>query len=295
MAKVEAEKSSSYSLMERILYLFFIPVIFTVILTIVLLSIFDYNVFNTLLSTANKIPLIEKIVPEPKVQNEQEDTAAPAVNVDNVLAELEQKNAELSAQIEANRQLQDRIRELEASVAAYEEQLQEKTISEEEYLLKIQRLAGMYAKMNPRKAAPIMENLATAELVLLLEQMGTDDQIEILEKMNPDIAAKVSILLKDTVPVRDRQIAALQERLAMRDSNPAGEKSGLTHAELAQTLAGMGPANAAALLLEMKNINEAQVIQVLRTIDLSSRAAILSAMSGLSEQETARITAKLGN
>jgi flagellar motility protein MotE (MotC chaperone) len=149
--------------------------------------------------------------------------------------------------------------------------------------------------MNPSKAAPIMENLATAELVLMLEQMGSKDQIEILEKMKPNIAAEVSILLKDTVPVRDRQIAALQERLAMRGDPSAGEKSGLTHAELAQTLAGMAPANAAALLLEMKKINEAQVLQVLRTIDLSSRSAILSAMSGLSEKEAARITAKLGD
>src|SRR5690554_6090890 len=64
MAGTNVERTS-YGAFERFLYIFFIPVLFTVILTVVLLSLFGYNVSRSILDVANRIPVINKVIPDP--------------------------------------------------------------------------------------------------------------------------------------------------------------------------------------------------------------------------------------
>ena len=85
MAEAEYEKTS-YGTFEKFFYLFFIPVIFTAILSFVLLSVFDYNVMNTALKLGNKIPFVEKIIPDPETAAEEteEEKAKREVNVESL-------------------------------------------------------------------------------------------------------------------------------------------------------------------------------------------------------------------
>lgn len=306
MANVESENSTSYGAMERFLIWFLIPFVFTAVLLGVLLTIFDYDVMNNVLKTANKVPVVNSFIPDPK-----EKASAPASSSQasgegtesapettgeappaDLAAQLAAMEAELK-QAEAVIQQRDQtIKDLQLKNSSLEEKSKGKTQSEDEYTAQIQQLASMYAKMSPSKAAPIMENLTTSEMVLVLSMMKTDERVRILEKMDPKTAAEASILLKDNTTVRDREIAALQERV---NAAPANAKTAqkLTNDDLGTTFANMTPKSAATVLLEMQKTNPDKVISVLSSMDSAGRSKIITALSEQSKDMAALISARL--
>jgi flagellar motility protein MotE (MotC chaperone) len=303
MANVETE-SSSYGIFERFLIWFLIPLIFTTVLLGVLLSVFDYNVMYRLLGIADQIPVVNRLVPDPQ-QDELLNVSVQTVNgateqTTNTEAELEQlkekiaeQEAELQQAGELNRKKDQIIQNLETKIAELEQQLAQKTQSSEEYESRIRQLAMTYAGMQPSKAAPIIEHLTPQERVLVLGAMNIDDRIKILEKMDPKIAAEASILMKDTVPVRDREIAALQERLQIGESANSQEAQRLSKEELGQTFAGMDPDSAAGVLVEMAKKNPGRVVMILNSVDSQARSRILSAMAAVSKETAVSITNQL--
>nr|WP_235440454.1 hypothetical protein [Paenibacillus sp. DMB20] len=65
------DKEESSGGFERIL-LFLIPIIFTIVLVAVLLTLFNVNVRNGMMDVANKIPIVKNWVPDPKLTPEEE-------------------------------------------------------------------------------------------------------------------------------------------------------------------------------------------------------------------------------
>ncbi|MEC0212340.1 hypothetical protein P4H70_25670 [Paenibacillus ehimensis] len=305
MANTDTEQSSSYGAMERFLIWFLIPFVFTAVLLGVLLTIFDYDVMNNVLRAANKIPIVNSIVPDPKTketatQSEEAqpagaESSAPAQDYANTdttakLQELEQALKKAEAVLQ---QRDETIKELQLKNSTLEESAKSKTLSDEEYAQQIQQLATMYAKMSPSKSAPIMENLTSKELVLVLGMMKPDERVKVLEKMDPKKAADASILLKDQTNVRDTEIAALQERvkeLAAQSKQPADK---LSKDDLGSTFANMTPKSAATVLLEMQKSNPDKVISILSSMDSGGRSRVLSAISEQSKETAALISARL--
>lgn len=58
-----------------------------------------------------------------------------------------------------------------------------------------QRLARVFARMNPRAAAPILSNLSDAEIQLILMDVPDRTVAEILSSMEPERAARLTRLL----------------------------------------------------------------------------------------------------
>jgi len=301
MADADIENdSSSYGAMERFLIWFLIPFVFTAVLLGVLLTIFDYDVMNNVLRAANKIPVIEKMIPEPK--NQQTENKAPTetnpgqttqVKEQEATVKLDQLDQELKKSDAALQQRDQTIKELQLKNSTLEEQMKSKELTDDEYTAQIQQLASLYAKMSPSKAAPIMENLTTAEMVLVLSMMKTDERVKVLEKMNPKTAAESSILLKDLTTAKDKQIAALQERLKQTTApNPVADQK-LSKDDLGSTFANMTPKSAATVLMEMQNTNPEKVISILSSMDSASRSKIITAISEQSKETAALISARL--
>lgn len=300
MQEVETEKSS-YGIFERILYLFIIPIMFTAILTVVLLSIFDYDVMNSILKAANKVPVLEKIVPDP-IEDKNDQTAVS--NSENQLTASEEVEALNELLNDKNNEIQTlgaQIAQKEAEIASLIEQIENlkaqaasETITEEEYRQNIRNVANIYADMLPSKSAAIIQNLTLSERVLVLSEMKKNDQVRILEKMPPQIAAETSILLKDERPVDELQIQALQERLFKLVQTEEESAESLNMEELAYTFSSMKPASAASILLNMRNTDAAKVTSILRTMNFQARSAILEQIASESEEAAAEITAKLG-
>ncbi|WP_238392632.1 magnesium transporter MgtE N-terminal domain-containing protein [Paenibacillus antri] len=295
------EEERSYSFIERLLF-YTLPVLFTLLLTGVLLTVFGYDVVNELLRVGNKVPGVSAVLPDPKPTEEElraamleaeerddegETNEEEAAKIEAALSAKEAEMAALRSETETKEQ---QIADLQAELEVKQEEEARQAASEAEYAANIKKLANVYAEMKPSKAAPVLENLTLSERVLVLKEMKEEKQVDILEKMDPTIAAETSILMKDVVAVRDLQIAALQERLALSGTQTASSAA-LTIDELSRTFAQMTPDRAAEVLLEM---DQSQVVNILRGMEEASRATILNSLSKLDKKRTAQITARLG-
>jgi flagellar motility protein MotE (MotC chaperone) len=297
------ENSSSYGAMERFLIWFLIPCVFTSVLLGVLFSIFDTNLKNNILRTAHSIPLIGSIVPAPKDKASaagggaaQDGSDAAAKSASEQIAALNAKIADLQASLqkadEANKQKDQTIQELQAKQNDLTEQLKTKTQTDEDYTKQVQQLASVYSKMDAGKAAPIIENLALQEQVLVLSMMKPDSQSAILAKMDPKKAADASIALKDLVPVKDREIAALQARLEIENgANAAAPK--LTKSDVGQTFANMPPKNAAEVLIQLQSSSPDRVLSIISSMDTASRSKVLAAIADTNKELAATISSRL--
>lgn len=307
--EMEAEKPT-FNAFERFLYWFFIPIVFTMVLIGALLSLFDYNVKDELLKIGNKVPGLSAVLPDPK--SDAKTAQAPALKtatsaegsagqasadvlaqLDALQKQLQTQTAELANSNQAAKDKDQTIKDLQAKIAALEAQKVTQAKSDEEYQALVAQTASMYAKMSPSKAAPIMENLTLKEQVLLLSEMKTDDRVRILEKMDPKKAAEASIYLKDSVPAKDRQIAALQERLKLNETQSTTQNSAMTKDELGKTFANMTPKSAAELLVEMNKTDSAKVLEILNSMEVTARSKVMTYLSDNYKEVAPVIASKL--
>lgn len=302
MPEYDIEKTG-FKFYEKLIYFFLVPVFFSIIITLVLLAFFDYNVMGAVMNTANRIPLVKQWVPDPVSEDEVEVAERQEEDLEAINEQLRQQLEELQQQLQqqlvqhadevSKKAMQ--IEELQQEVSFLSEELQEKRLTQEEYLQHIRQLSNMYGNMSSSKAAAIIENLTSSERVLILNEMNNNKRGAILERMNPAVAAETSMHLKDLVPVEDLEMAALQERLELerKDAEPATDALGTE--ELAVTLQEMSPSVAAGVLIQMYDLEQDKVIRILRTMASQGRASILSSIAEKSETKAADIINRLGN
>lgn len=303
MASTEVEGSSSYSALERFLIWFLIPFVFTAVLLGVLLSIFDYDIKSGIQKGLHNVPVLGSVVPAPKEKGAAVDTGKPQSaeqveqHKDDEIASLHAQIADLKASLQKSDSTAEQrdlaLKESQAKSKDLEEKLKAKTQSDEEYANQITQLASLYAGMTPSKAASIVENLTLKERVLVFSMMKPTDRGEILEKMDPQKAAETSIGLKDLVSVKDWEIAALQERLALNGNASTTAAQKVTKEDLGQTFANMTPKSAASTLVEMNKSNPEKVISILSAMDNASRSKVMSSLADLSKETAAVLTTRL--
>lgn len=301
---MELENEESAGKFERFLFLM-IPIIFTLVLLGVLLTLFNMDIRENVLKVANKIPYIEKIIPDPKVEpgsladDPQAQSEEQAKSSESTIKELKTRLAEQAAQLT---QAEEEKAAQETKVQALQKQIDEMkkeeaaAVEEEEdpYEVKVTELAKLYAGMKASKAAPIMENLTTEEMVQIFSAMNNAGKTAILEKMDPAKAAEVSIGLKETADSTDMAIAALQSRLKKEAAaTPAASAGNLDKVKLSQTFSSMPAADAATLLGSMYSVSPDKVITILNTVSDSVRSSILGEMTQKDSAQTAKIVNRL--
>lgn len=301
---MELENEESAGKFERFLFLM-IPIIFTLVLLGVLLTLFNMDIRNNVLQVANKIPVLEKWVPDPPGDptDPEQQSKKQEVSSETTIKELK---AQLAQQEENLKKVTDEKVAQDAKVKALESQIEEmKTeaeaveVSSEEtedsYQKQVTDLAKLYAGMKASKAAPIMENLTTEEMVQIFSVMNKASKTAILEKMDPQKAADVTIKLKETATSSDMAIAALQSRLKKEADTPAATttSTNLDKEKLNQTFSSMTPANAASLLGEMYKISPDKVVTIMSTVSDSVRSSILGEMTKNDSAQTAKIVNRL--
>lgn len=292
-------EKSSYSGFERFLF-FVTPILFTAVLLGVLLLMFNTEWRNAALETGNKIPVIKSLIPDPDKPVEPNANSDEQLTVNNAKAKVEELNALLADRETALKQATDQtveqkkqIEELQVQVDQLTKDSSEKTITADAYHARISSLADMYAKMTPSKAAPILENMTLDESALVVGAMSDTERGRVLERMTPKKAADVTMKLKDSDTVNDREIAALQSRVKELELKAGEQSSTLDTAELNRTFSAMKPNNAGVLLLQMAATNQSKVLRILGVLDDAPRSDILSAMSDLDKKATANLVSKL--
>ncbi|MCM3337305.1 primosomal protein [Paenibacillus sp. MER TA 81-3] len=301
------EKESNYSGFERFLF-FATPILFTIVLIAVLLTLFNANWRNHVLSLAEQIPIVNEWISsdqdksddkkdekkdEKKEKKEKKDVEKEqAEQITELKALLASKDADLRNLADERKSLEGKVGELSKQLQEVKQKRQEETASSEEYDRQIKDLANMYAKMMPSKAAPVLENLSKEELVLVLDAMKQEDRVKVLEKMNPKVAAEASIMLKDVKPADDLKIKALQSRLKKNETAKQAS-TGLDRTQLSQTFANMTPKSGASILLETAKISPDKALAVLNAVDDAARSRLLNAMTDADKEATAKLVSKL--
>ncbi|NGM81151.1 kinesin [Paenibacillus sp. 7124] len=299
---MELENEGSAGKFERFLFLM-IPIIFTLVLIGVLLALFNMDYRNDMLQIANKIPVVNKWIPDPKGEP-SEDSQSAEEQAASSEATIKELKTQLSQQAETVKQLNEQKTAQDKQVEALKSQIgdmqqaassQQPVETEDEHQKQIVAMTKLYAGMKASKAAAIMQNMTTEEVVQLLSGMNNDSKTAILEKMDPKIAADVSVKLKESANSSDMAIAALQSRLkqdSAATAAPTGSSANLDKQKLSQTFSSMPATEAAKLLSEMYPISPDKVITILSTVDDSVRSGILSEMT---KNDTNGVAAKVMN
>ncbi|SYX82802.1 Flagellar motility protein MotE, a chaperone for MotC folding [Paenibacillus alvei] len=294
------EKESNYSGFERFLF-FVTPIIFAIILIGVLLTLFNANWRSQLVSIASEIPIVNKWVtpeeaPKEKAKEEKkaqkEETKAQSEQITELKALLASKDQDLRVLADKRKSLEGEVSELKHQLQSLKSNHQEQQANQEQYDRQIKDLANVYAKMMPSKAAPILENMATEEIVLVLNAMKQDNRVKVLEKMNPKVAAEASMMLKDIKPSDNLEIRALQARLK-KNENSKEAQTGLDRSQLSKTFSSMTPKSGASFLLETAKINPDKALTVLSSVDDATRSKLINAMTDIDKTKTAKLVAKL--
>ncbi|MEO3945102.1 hypothetical protein [Gorillibacterium sp. CAU 1737] len=300
---MDTEEKSEMNGFERFLIWFLVPVVFGIVLILVMMTLLGVDIKQQAMNIGNRIPIVEKWVPDPKKTpaepvdgekkgaEEQPSESAKDKQIADLQAQLKEAKADANQFQSSYLKKDQELKDLQAKQDKLEEDMKKLESSNEAYDQAVSETSKVYATMSPSKAAPILEAMTKAEQVLILSGMKTAEQTRILEKMTPTNAADVSVLLKDQVPARDRELLALQERVKKLTSSTTSTSFTIT--DLGATVAGMQAKQASALLLEMYKSSPAKVISVLKAADSSARSSILSAMTTADAKKAAEISAKL--
>jgi flagellar motility protein MotE (MotC chaperone) len=307
--EMELEKESA-SGVERLLF-FLIPIFFTIVLVVVLLTLFNTDFKNGLLKTADKIPLVKNWVPAPDLTPEEQkaaDKQAQAKSsegtIEELKSELSRQEAELKQTAAAKAEQDKKVQELEAQLqnakaeqeaAAAAAAAASSGTDQDPYLKQIKNLSSMYETMSPSKAAPILSNLTNPEIVQLLTYMAPENQSKILAKMDPQRAAEITMDLKNATNSSDLKVAALQARLQKEEQSPpaAAAAGAIDDKALGSTFAAMNPAEGANLILETYKISPEKALNILRAVDDTTRSSLLGEMSKSNSAQAAKILNKL--
>lgn len=299
---MEIENEESAGKFERFLFLM-IPIIFTLVLLGVLLTLFNMDIRNNVLQVANKIPVLEKWVPDPPGdpadpnQQSEKQEASSEKTIKELKVQLAQQEENLKIVTDEKVAQEAKVKTLESQIEKMKTEAEEVSAEETEdpYQKQVTDLAKLYAGMKASKAAPIMENLTTEEMVQIFSVMNKASKTAILEKMDPQKAADVTIKLKETTTSSDMSIAALQSRLKKEAGTPATTttSTNLDKEKLNQTFSSMTPASAASLLGEMYKISPDKVVTIMNTVSDSVRSSILGEMTKNDSVQTAKIVNRL--
>jgi flagellar motility protein MotE (MotC chaperone) len=174
------EKEEKYTFMQKLLYLFIIPLLFTVVVVLGYLTYEGKNVFEVAQSF---LPEKEEVSISIEGQEEQETTSPDenkkgsssqdVILLERKVSEKEREITKLVSQLEqANKRIED-----------LEQQQQQVRISNRE-------LAKLYEGMSTKKAAQIIMELEEERALLILKELSTSKTSSILGQLEPKQAAR---------------------------------------------------------------------------------------------------------
>ncbi|MBD8068297.1 MotE family protein [Bacillus sp. PS06] len=189
------EKRSSK--IQSFIFLFLIPLLFTVILSLVLMQRAGINVVSQVKEISQKIPGVSSFVID-ESENEKITTEERLnKNIENLQLKMEEKDSTID-------ELNMIVQEKENEISSLDQELKRvkfelTSIQQEQHddrNIEVE-ITKLYETMTPKKAALIIPNLEDAEAKLILSSLKTNTLAAILERMSPEDAAKFTKLLAE--------------------------------------------------------------------------------------------------
>ncbi|WP_102346944.1 MotE family protein [Bacillus sp. Marseille-P3661] len=195
----DLDEKKSYSKLQWFIFVIIIPFLFSIAVILVVLTISGLNVFDMADKYSNKIPLVSKMVDSSTSEIEIEETVVnlkatiedQKIEIDKLQADVETKQKELTAS-------QQRIEEMTSEIQLLKES--KKNIS-----IKLEEVAALYETMSSKKAAAILSEMPTIEVLDILVNMNNESRAAVLEKMDPVKAAELTVLIKNETENTDNE------------------------------------------------------------------------------------------
>jgi len=174
------------------LFAIVIPVIVALSLLVIILLVSGLDVGGWAKQTGKNIPVISTLVPGDDATNDMEALKEKSE------AELASKEKEIHSLTGEIKSLKQTLEELEQDNKKMEHQLQKEEEKEEETKDDIQEgiesLAESFKDMSAKRAALILQELDDDTAVSILYELSTDVRGDILGRMDPENAAKMTEL-----------------------------------------------------------------------------------------------------
>jgi len=192
-------EKQDYGKFQWFFFVIFIPIIFTLTLVVVILSVAGFDVLGKAKSTFTTIPVVENLF------NKEDDTdeTAQALKEQETLEEnkkLEKTIEEQATMISALENdvgiKEKEIQRLTQEISSLEKQLEELAKAEEES--KSRDIGKLYDNMSSKKAAEIIPNLSQDKALLILSSLDDKRVADILSKMAVEDAVKYTNLLSSS-------------------------------------------------------------------------------------------------
>lgn len=189
-------ESKVYSKFQWFLFVIVIPTLFTITLALVLLTIAGVNVFEYAKVIGQNTPIISKYVPKEAdpVVEKKENLEHQISSLEGKIQEKDEKIADLEKKLEGQR---IEISYLQEEIFSLEEQLLLKEEEQKKHTKTIAEISKLYETMSPKNAAVIIPKLDNEEAISILSALKTETVSKILEKMDPEDAAKYTQLLTE--------------------------------------------------------------------------------------------------
>ncbi|SDJ01838.1 MotE family protein [Salimicrobium halophilum] len=188
MAKTKKKKQESNS--GRFQWFFFViivPVIFAITLTIVVLTIMGFNVFDEAAKIGQKIPGVSNVVTTEEEKSGEQEIASLEATVADYEAQIQELEGTVSSRDNEIEELKQEIATLESSISEEEENSEEAETTDS-----VGELAGSFEEMDAERAAALSENMDTATIVQILREVSSEARGEILAEMDPEIGATIA-------------------------------------------------------------------------------------------------------
>ncbi|WP_411349727.1 MotE family protein [Paenibacillus sp. WLX2291] len=289
------------------------PILFTLVLVGAIIMLFNVDLRNSMFSTLDKIPIVKNWIPSA----DNSSTTAASTQDESNSATVDQLKKDLAASQKTQTDQAQQIKDLQSKLTSQSSTTGSGTGTgaatggttgttnstgttgatsgtttstvQTEQDKQLKNLANVYADMSSSKAAAIMQNMTTDEQVLIFSKMNSEAQAGILQKMDAKVAAETSLALKNATTA---SLALLQSKTS-NPQTPATPSTSMSVSDMAQTFTTMPANSAASLLLQTAKVSQTKVLQVLNTMDDTTRASVLSAMSTSDPATTAQIVNRL--
>ncbi len=189
----EEHKVKKHNKFQWFLGVVFIPILFTLVVAVIVASFAGVDVWGKAKELSEKIPFIASDEEKLAVQKTEE---------------LEMRITDLNAEVQFR---DDTITVLETEIDRKEQEIGTLTLKKEQLEKQIEALMNTedsvhktkslnemtrtFENMSARSAAPIIESMNENDALSILSTLKSDTLAGLLEKMNPEIAAKFTTLL----------------------------------------------------------------------------------------------------
>lgn len=194
---IEEKESKKSSKFQGFIYVVLIPLLFAITVALVAMTFLGYNVFELTKEYGQKIPFISSVFSEDETQSVK-GLEKEMIKLEAEIKDREAKISQLQTDLDSK---EAEISKVQIEKERLEEEIDELTAMKEQNKRAFKDIVKTYETISAKKAAPILAQMSEDEALQILSSVKADTLAAIMEKMEPEDAARYTELL--TVKAED--------------------------------------------------------------------------------------------